>query len=549
MSEQNASSTSASAVPSARTAKPCGRPIRLVGRLARDRGRCARRHASRPGGVGPDRLLADERKRGDEQRPPWTAGSSRDGACTRGVRATLASVTLLDALGPVSAFAEFVELGGYTVGGDGDDVEVWSRGGEERHRIRASDSGYLVAGASRSESYVTELQASRLEDVERYLTFLIGNASIRGMRGHGLLATSTQVAPAAGTASATDGEGNVRLWSVAYPSRTVTFLRGVPWESRTFSHLMGVPLGILRRALLDAHGSPVFDVAQPQASPPAVLPWSPAWLFSTAFREFVALGGAEVTARGDTVHVGDEEAGYDVSDTDGWWRVRRYSRGLHDTTLRARRAEDVERYLLLKLGPAARHAPQLMLPLLVEPTPPAEIAHGLRFESVAPGWVSVRGADDSERGIEIADAGIIAARDARDLTHLLSATLPDIRESYLDATGSPALTPVCVPVSPHVSAPPVVAWAELSPSDRRLADAGFRLFCSLSAQSGKAFGDPVSAVPFDAGVAVFRAIRGGGMILVAHDESVLYRSSSYSFERALAEFRAGARTPRVSFGS
>lgn len=445
-------------------------------------------------------------------------------------------------------FAEFVGLGGYEVGVDGEDVEVWSRGGEERHRIRASDAGYLVAGASRSGSYVTELQASRLEDVERYLTFLIGNASVRGTHGFGLLATSTQAALSAGTESATDGEGNIRLWSVACPSRTVTFLRGVPWEPRTFSHLMGVPLGILRRALLDPHGSPVFDVIQPQVNPPVVLSWSPAWLFSTTFREFVALGGAEVTARGDTVLVGDFETGYEVSDIDGWWRVRRYSRGLHGTKLRARAAEDVERYLLLQFGPPTRHAPQFRLPLLVEPAPPAEIADSLRFESVAPGWVSVRGADGSELGIEMADAGIIAARDSRDFTHLLQSTPQEIRESYLDAAGSPVLSSILVPVSRGDAVPPSVDWARLSASDRRLADSGFGLFCSLSEKRGKTFDDPVSAVPFDGGVAVFRSIRGGGTILVAHDGSVLYRSSSYSFERALDEFQAGERTPLDSFG-
>ncbi|PPG42045.1 Imm61 family immunity protein [Pseudoclavibacter sp. RFBA6] len=457
-------------------------------------------------------------------------------------------MTLLNALGPSSMFAEFIGLAGYAVGSDNEDVEVWSRGGEERHRVRSSDAGYLVAGASRSGSYVTEFQASRLEDVERYLTFLIGNASVRGTRGFGLLATSTQPALAAGTESATDGKGNVRLWSVADPSRTVIFLRGVPWEPRTFSHLMAVPLGTLRRALLDPHGSPVFDVGQPQVNPPVVLSWSPEWLFSTAFREFVALGGAEVTARGDTVLVGDFETGYEVSDADGWWCVRRYSRGLHDTRMRARGAEDVERYLLLQFGPAARHAPQLRLPLLVEPAPPVEIAEGLRFEPVAPGWVSVRGTDGSERGIEIADAGITAARDARDFTHLLRSTPQEIRESYLDAAGSPALSPILVPVSRGDAVPPSVDWGRLSASDRRLADSGFRLFCSLNEKRGKVFEDPVSAAPFDGGVAVFRSIRGGGMILVAHDGSVLYRSSSYSFERALDEFREGQRTPLDSFG-
>lgn len=70
---------------------------------------------------------------------------------------------------------------------------------------------------------------------------------------------------------------------------------------------------------------------------------------------------------------------------------------------------------------------------------------------------------------------------------------------------------------------------------------------SLAARSGSPFSDPVSAIPFDGGVAVVRAVRGGGSILVAADESVLYRASSYSFDRTLAEFRAGERTPPEAF--
>jgi hypothetical protein len=45
-----------------------------------------------------------------------------------------------------------------------------------------------------------------------------------------------------------------------------------------------------------------------------------------------------------------------------------------------------------------------------------------------------------------------------------------------------------------------------------------------------------------------QAIRGGGTNFVAEDGTVMYRSSSFTSRRGLAEFRAGRRSPIESFG-
>lgn len=82
---------------------------------------------------------------------------------------------------------------------------------------------------------------------------------------------------------------------------------------------------------------------------------------------------------------------------------------------------------------------------------------------------------------------------------------------------------------------------------QRLADVGTTLFRSHAAKSGQTLDDLLTVVPFDGGVAVVRAVRGGGKIFVAGDGSVMYRGSSYTFERAVEEFRAGERTPVESF--
>lgn len=62
--------------------------------------------------------------------------------------------------------------------------------------------------------------------------------------------------------------------------------------------------------------------------------------------------------------------------------------------------------------------------------------------------------------------------------------------------------------------------------------------------------DPVLNVivlPDGLGVCVVHAVRGGGSIYVAPDESALYVSSGLDFDKGLALFREGRRTPNEQF--
>lgn len=79
-------------------------------------------------------------------------------------------------------------------------------------------------------------------------------------------------------------------------------------------------------------------------------------------------------------------------------------------------------------------------------------------------------------------------------------------------------------VSPSRPATATVADLELSGEARNHADQGIALFESLAERSGKSFDDPVNIEPFAGGVAVVRAIRGGGKIFVADAGSVMYRA-------------------------
>lgn len=455
---------------------------------------------------------------------------------------------LAERLGPSSAFAAFVALGGNTVDADTetDTVTVASRGGEERYQVRARDDGYVVSSASRSNDYAAEARGTSADDVERYLTFHIGNAAIRSELGLGLLYIAPDV-PLARHWEVTHRDADAVLSSPRQPGRTMTLLRGVEGERRTFSHLMDVPLGLLREALLDPQGTPVFELAEPDPDRPRVRQWSPGWVFGPSFREFVALGGFELRNDGDGIRIDDGEVGMLVTrGDDGWLHVGRFSRGLIDPMLRARRFDDVERYASHEFGDIVRSLSRPALPGLTEPDAAPQAA--ARLEPLGDGWVSVREADGAERGLEVEAGGIRGTRHAVDLTHLLAWSPHAIRESYREAAGSPALTSIRVPVGPRPASPPAVDWALLSPHDRRLADEGLRLFSGLAALSNKPMDAPMSVVPFDGGVAVFRAVRGGGKILVAPDGSALYQSSSRTFDRALEAFHAGERSPRESFG-
>ena len=274
--------------------------------------------------------------------------------------------------------------------------------------------------------------------------------------------------------------------------------------------------------------------------------------FSAGFAEFVAKAGMEIRQHGESVLIADHEAGFSLAaPVSGWFEVRRFSRGVSDRIdSRFRRADDLERYLLLALGLGARLVSRPGLPPLVQPTSAVEAAPGYVVESIGPATVSIRDSAGVERGIELDIRGFGRPETAGELTYLLDATPDAIRSSWLEPEGEPVVARFRVVPGDRArpSSPKPVDLEALSAEDRALADRGVGLFRSLAAKSGRSFDDPVSAVPFDGGVAVVRAVRGGGKILVARDGSVLFRSSSFTFDRALADFRAGRRSPIDSFG-
>ncbi len=56
-------------------------------------------------------------------------------------------------------------------------------------------------------------------------------------------------------------------------------------------------------------------------------------------------------------------------------------------------------------------------------------------------------------------------------------------------------------------------------------------------------------LPEDGGVCVIHAVRGGGKVFVAPDETVLYVGSSLDFEAGLKAFKSGKRTAPETFDS
>lgn len=82
-------------------------------------------------------------------------------------------------------------------------------------------------------------------------------------------------------------------------------------------------------------------------------------------------------------------------------------------------------------------------------------------------------------------------------------------------------------------------WDELTPAERELADYGRSVLAAHFEASE--FG--AVALPDDEAVYVYpRGVRGGGVLFVAKDRSVLFKGSAGQLDTALAAFRAGERT-------
>lgn len=103
--------------------------------------------------------------------------------------------------------------------------------------------------------------------------------------------------------------------------------------------------------------------------------------------------------------------------------------------------------------------------------------------------------------------------------------------------------------TPEAPVPPAmpVDRASLPGALDELAAVGEDLFRRLATNAGQQFEGGLNIVPFDDGVAVVRAVRGGGTIFVGADRAVLYQGSAVGFEEGVRAFRAGTRTPLERF--
>ncbi len=205
-------------------------------------------------------------------------------------------------------------------------------------------------------------------------------------------------------------------------------------------------------------------------------------------------------------------------------RARDYS-----VQVQASTESDAERYLTYVLGGSVRDVlglPTIVTGFLSEGAPEVSITHAPRvtvLESIA----------EPGRRVQLFGAEV---DNGEMLSHVMTFSLEELRASFAAPDGMPLFAFV------RRDAPPAS-----TPQIEALSEVGRGLFHSLAAKSGQTLDDPLNVVPFDGGVAVVRAVRGGGKIFVAEDGSVMYRGSAYTFERALEEFRAGERTPLESF--
>lgn len=121
---------------------------------------------------------------------------------------------------------------------------------------------------------------------------------------------------------------------------------------------------------------------------------------------------------------------------------------------------------------------------------------------------------------------------------------PQVRRHLTLAVSEDTSAPASAEWSPQV-----VALEALTPDQRTLADTARALFEQLARDAGEADSGPLNVVPLPEalGVAVVRAVRGGGTIFVAPDSSVLYVGSAIDISVGLDAFREGQRTPLSRF--
>lgn len=165
------------------------------------------------------------------------------------------------------ATLEFLAQGGFAIRAAAEELEFRNRGGEICLRVLASDVGFSVSEAERSAAPIDVFVASDLEDVERYLTWDVGNASIRSASRLPLVGQGRDLPVAAGVTIERDVErGGARFTVVADPRRRVVLLNR-PLMVNEFSHALTASFDELRASLLNPMTQPVWpsrtDVSMP----------------------------------------------------------------------------------------------------------------------------------------------------------------------------------------------------------------------------------------------------------------------------------------------
>lgn len=156
------------------------------------------------------------------------------------------------------ATIEFLALGGFAIRAESEGLDLSNRGGEIRLRAMASERGFSVSEAERSAAQIVVFEASELEDVERYLTWDVGNASIRPATRLPLVGQGRDLPVAAGVTVEPDVERlAVHFTVVADPLRRVT-LDNRPLMVNEFSHALTASLDELRASLLNPTTQPVW---------------------------------------------------------------------------------------------------------------------------------------------------------------------------------------------------------------------------------------------------------------------------------------------------
>ena len=117
---------------------------------------------------------------------------------------------------------------------------------------------------------------------------------------------------------------------------------------------------------------------------------------------------------------------------------------------------------------------------------------------------------------------------------------PQVRRHLQTATASPTDTAAGAPASTAAD-----ASAPAVPDQSRLVEVGRSLFAKLADNPTL----NVIELPDGLGVCVVHAVRGGGKIYVAPDETVLFAGSAVDLEAGLGAFRDGVRTPLEKFGA